>query len=1515
MPPRAAAASAAGASTHQPTVRARQQQTQASFSQHAQAHQPAADASTSTASRRMSERRRSRDLSCAANRQTQTQQPGKPEECDRPSLSQTAMNEGDVQMANVHGNAADDAWSTHTSQGRHAPSSRNQSQLPPGAHVEAFASGQTRVDKQMPSATVDQEDIIWAGIPDWLLTLTHDGHPVLRATQVALDEKYIVCRLVQLARFYLNPSVNVGAQSTAAGKRRAADDSEGGGSGVKRKSDALGVLNGESSSKGSSTSTTSDSEGPHDVMADYVSASLYAHLALCLDRSSVAARKTLALAVLNGGDPFPFAPSSPSGSTSTLGGTGGSGATTSVSSAAAAHTNASSAQSALRILEQGGQATYEDVESALVYAQACRRLGRYRDAEMALSWTFQRHINHDISTADLNETGHAHSSSTYRSVSSAPIPPPLQVQHASPNSSLNAAIRGSDLSNAVRAQMLVMMGSLALSSNRQKDAVESFQTAHKLFDHWCWSAWAGFCDAGGATSELDEQDLASTLSVDRAGALSETLGDRSDTVTAARAFDAHKMAWRHRAMDFLPPGLERKLKREAARIEEGLLDPQLLSTGDDDASSIRIKHVLSSSEADPAARRLAARAGPGRVAQREELGRPNSFQSRTQTFGAKPMRVHASSSTIDNSDATSVSTVRSHSRLATRPPQPRPGTRTVTGPNGTTAPAVSKRSRSGAETPNIVTSTGRLGGAGSRRTTSAAAVGSVATTGNENSRPGTSSTSVSTTLPPSLSALNKPPAANTRSGNSQALLGPGRTNLHPEQPRATRGSESTSAASSVKDDKEIDVPGGVRRSTRAVSTGLGVTTKTRPAGKTTAMTRGPSRTPVSSQGTQIPTTARRTVGKGPVAKTDSGAARRGAPVKKTLSGTLARNQPHSSSSDIDAALESDQLADAAQARFDAMNKLKEEASKAINFAVLEAKRWTKVDAAIVDMLRVVGEAYRSVRAFRGKRAIWLLRSIPNDIQMEHASMTIDQVVEPGEKQVDLTVYKVLNHRIRSSPPIQLLIGRAYHDMSLYAEAERYFEAAKTEDPTITASMDIYALVLFHLNREVALSALAQELMLLDSRSAIAHLATGNAFSLQREHDLALRCFRRAILLAPSCAYAYTLAGLESLELRNRDDARNFFRAAIRCERRHWNAWSGLGQICLLDEQYPYAEFHYLLATSINRQNAVLWDLLGWVLEMKNEKYAALTHYNKALSLNPSMAMTILRRGELLQKLGRVQEAHESFLKACTLAPDEARVHILLATSYMRLAGGYFAPLDRSEEEANEAGDMSSMMDAAGFVRKHAVAGGAAGRDAAVKATGSPKYGKGYEMAIAHHLAVAIDLDPRTTRTIKAMGEGVHAALQSAAKRGGIFDQSGIASRSVSLNDASTSQFARTSIIDNSRGLPVYQDAPSAANGAGDASNSAAQYVEPDEPSFDDNDEAGNNHAHPLEQAGSVSGSQDGRSENSSDQEHYDGSEARGDESMEDHSQGDRDRHPGHSESNSSSMMHEHDDDVDMSGVP
>ena len=114
-------------------------------------------------------------------------------------------------------------------------------------------------------------------------------------------------------------------------------------------------------------------------------------------------------------------------------------------------------------------------------------------------------------------------------------------------------------------------------------------------------------------------------------------------------------------------------------------------------------------------------------------------------------------------------------------------------------------------------------------------------------------------------------------------------------------------------------------------------------------------------------------------------------------------------------------------------------------------------------------------------------------------------------------------------------------------------------------------------------------------SVDACLAAGNCFSAQREHELALRFFRRAAELDPQCAYAHTLAAHEHVACEDFERATTRYRHALRIDARHYNAWFGLGLVYFRQEKHQLAVYHFQRAIRIHARSSVLHCYLGMVL--------------------------------------------------------------------------------------------------------------------------------------------------------------------------------------------------------------------------------------------------------------------------------------------------------------------------------
>jgi anaphase-promoting complex subunit 3 len=138
---------------------------------------------------------------------------------------------------------------------------------------------------------------------------------------------------------------------------------------------------------------------------------------------------------------------------------------------------------------------------------------------------------------------------------------------------------------------------------------------------------------------------------------------------------------------------------------------------------------------------------------------------------------------------------------------------------------------------------------------------------------------------------------------------------------------------------------------------------------------------------------------------------------------------------------------------------------------------------------------------------------------------------------------------------------------LFQAAQLALQEMLRLEPFRVKGTEILSTTLWHLNREKQLCALAQQVAEIDKMSPETWCVVGNCFSLQKEHDTALKFFSRSIQMDPTFTYAHTLSGHEYICNEDLDKAQASFRDAIFHDERHYNAWYGLGKsksvLCVL----------------------------------------------------------------------------------------------------------------------------------------------------------------------------------------------------------------------------------------------------------------------------------------------------------------------------------------------------------------
>mmetsp|Transcript_19044 Transcript_19044/g.31199 ORF Transcript_19044/g.31199 Transcript_19044/m.31199 type:complete len:764 (+) Transcript_19044:150-2441(+) len=246
------------------------------------------------------------------------------------------------------------------------------------------------------------------------------------------------------------------------------------------------------------------------------------------------------------------------------------------------------------------------------------------------------------------------------------------------------------------------------------------------------------------------------------------------------------------------------------------------------------------------------------------------------------------------------------------------------------------------------------------------------------------------------------------------------------------------------------------------------------------------------------------------------------------------------------------------------------------------------------------------------------------------------------------------------------VGRAYFEMVNYSEAERMFEWARQVDPSRVAGMETYSTILWHEKKDVPLCFLAQQMVSLDRYAPQPWCVLGNCFSLQREHDIALKFFLRAQQVDPAFVYAYTLAGHEYVAKEDFARAFNMYRNAIRIDERHYNAWYGLGNVYYRQEKYELAEYHFRKALQINDRSSVLYCYMGMVLHANKKPDEALCMLDMAIEIDPKNPLARFKKAGVLVSQGDLEDALVELVILKELAPKEATVHFLMGKVYKKL---------------------------------------------------------------------------------------------------------------------------------------------------------------------------------------------------------------------------------------------------------
>ncbi|XP_058187080.1 cell division cycle protein 27 homolog B-like isoform X2 [Rhododendron vialii] len=311
----------------------------------------------------------------------------------------------------------------------------------------------------------------------------------------------------------------------------------------------------------------------------------------------------------------------------------------------------------------------------------------------------------------------------------------------------------------------------------------------------------------------------------------------------------------------------------------------------------------------------------------------------------------------------------------------------------------------------------------------------------------------------------------------------------------------------------------------------------------------------------------------------------------------------------------------------------EETAMPMGGLVMGSSRVITGTSEILDLLRTLGEGYRLSCMYRCQDA--------------------------------LDAYLKLPHKHYNTGWVLSQVGKSYFELVDYQEAHRAFSLARLASPYSLEGMDIHSTVLYHLKEDMKLSYLAQELISTDRLAPQSWCAMGNCYSLQKDHETALKNFQRAVRLNSRFAYAHTLCGHEYVALEDFENGIKSYHSALRIDGRHYNAWYGLGMIYLRQEKFEFSEHHFRMAFQINPRSSVIMSYLGTAFHALKKNDEAFEMMEKAILADKKNPLPMYQKANILVSIEKFDEALKVLEELKEYAPQESSVYALMGKIYKR----------------------------------------------------------------------------------------------------------------------------------------------------------------------------------------------------------------------------------------------------------
>ena len=190
--------------------------------------------------------------------------------------------------------------------------------------------------------------------------------------------------------------------------------------------------------------------------------------------------------------------------------------------------------------------------------------------------------------------------------------------------------------------------------------------------------------------------------------------------------------------------------------------------------------------------------------------------------------------------------------------------------------------------------------------------------------------------------------------------------------------------------------------------------------------------------------------------------------------------------------------------------------------------------------------------------------------------------------------------------------------------------------------------------------------------AEAYLNRGTAYGINKDHDLAIKDFDKALELRPNSANTYNSRGITYANQENYDRAIEDFDKAIALNPKEPSAHRNRGDVYNKKGNYDRAIEDYNQAIAQNEGGVAVYNNRGIAYINQKNYDRAIEDYNQAILLNPRVAKTYHNLGNAYAYKENLDRAIDVWGKAIELNPTEASTYHSRGGAYRKKGKYHFA---------------------------------------------------------------------------------------------------------------------------------------------------------------------------------------------------------------------------------------------------